>query len=73
MNKQFWDWYIKQNYPFTPEQLWELDIKVKKDVLLGMMIHYLYDNGVSLKLPKVFDYFEDFYKWIDTGVQWISD
>ena len=72
MPNAFWEWYNKQSYPFTDTELWAMDDKVKKDFLLGIMIHYLYDRKQTVQPYKPFPTFKEFYEWVDKGVEWNS-
>lgn len=68
MPREFWEWYDKQNFELGNKELWEH--KDKKVLLLGIMIKFLLDKQVSLNMSRNFISFDDFYSWIDKGVEW---
>jgi hypothetical protein len=47
-----------------------MEDNIKFDLLLGMMIHFLYDKNIPVQPPRLMKSFKEFYKWIDTGVAW---
>jgi hypothetical protein len=72
MPNAFWEWFKKQNYPFSDTELWEMEWSIKRDFLLGMMIHYLYDRKQTVQPYKPFCSFREFYDWVAAGVEWNS-